>query len=224
MKKTVLTAMTIVMASMPLVAADRQAIRDEFQKQFREKYDILLRVGVDALDGKDDTNKDAAGVKTGVDRSMGFELSAGAEEKVANFEWGSRRTMSFYSYGNATYYNGTYEADIKNVGIETTGASYFKLTQYFKPYIGVGLGLNINSYDDNGAYVTSDDYQLTVHGVGGVSGELFTGVGYYAEYKYRFAPSETRQVTPVNDPTNIIKIENEGVNGGVFMAGVSYQF
>ena len=154
---------------------------------------------------------------------MGFELSAGAEEKVANFEWGSRRVMSIYSYGNATYYNDTYKADIKNIGIETTGATYIKLTQYFKPYIGVGVGLNVNSYDDNGAYVTSSEYQLTVNAVGGVSGELFSGVGYYAEYKYRFAPSETRQVTPVGGSTTI-EIENEGVNGGVFVAGLSYQF
>ncbi len=223
MKKTVLTALTVVIASAPLVAADRQAIRDEFQKQFREKYDVILRVGVDALGGKDDTKVDSAGVKTGVDRSMGFELLAGAEEKVENFEWGSRRMMSLYSYGNATYYNGAYEADINNAGIETTGASYVKLTQYFKPYVGLGLGLNINSYNDHGAYQKSDDYQLTVHAVGGVSGELFTGIGYYAEYKYRFAPSETLQITPKTGG-GIIEIENEGVNGGVFMAGLSYQF
>ena len=101
---------------------------------------------------------------------MGFELSMGAEEKVENFEWGFRRIVSIYGYG--TYYNGDYKADTSNVGVETTAARYVKLSQYFKPY--VSLGLNINSYDDHGSYQKSKDYQFTVHAVGGVSGELFT--------------------------------------------------
>jgi len=224
MRKIILTAITIVVAGMPLVAAENSDIRDEFVKQFRENNDIILRVGVDALGGIDDTTGSmATGDKKGLDRSMGFELAMGAEEKVENFEWGFRRIMSIYGYGSGTYYNGTYKADINNAGIETTAARYFKATQYFKPYIGVGLGLNINSYDDHGAYQKSDDYQFTVHAVGGVSGELFVGIGYYAEYKYRFAPSETLQITPKNG-SGTIEIENEGVNGGVFMAGLSYQF
>jgi len=224
MRNIVLTAVSIAMASMPLAAAENSDIRDEFVKQFREKNSILLRVGVDALGGQDDTSTNAAGDKKGLDRSMGFELSMGAEEKVENFEWGFRRIMSIYGYGDGTYHNGAYKADISNAGIETTAARYFKATQYFKPYVGVGLGLNINSYDDNGDYRTSDDYQFTVHAVGGVSGELFVGIGYYAEYKYRFAPTETLQITPTTGSTVPIEIKNEGVNGGVFMAGLSYQF
>ena len=226
MRNIVLTALTITMASMPLLAAENNnrdnEVQSQFIKQFREKNSIVFRVGVDALGGKDDTSTNTAGDKKGLDRSMGFELSMGAEEKVENFEWGFRRIMSIYGYGDGTYYNGVYKADISNAGLETTAARYFKATQYFKPYLGVGLGLNINSYDDNGKYQTSNDYQFTVHAVGGVSGELFTGIGYYAEYKYRFAPSETLQITPKGG--SLIEIENKGVNGGVFMAGVSYQF
>ena len=225
MRKIILVALTVVMSSIPLLAVEKKDYEEAFRKQFREKNDILLRVGVDALGGKDDTTgSTATGDKKGLERSMGFELSIGAEEKVENFEWGFRRIMSIYSYGNGTYYNGSYSADTSNYGVETTAARYFKATQYFKPYVGVGMGLNINSYDDHGQYMTTDEYQLSVHAVGGVSGELFTGIGYYAEYKYRFAPSETRQVTSRDDVTNIIEVENEGVNGGVFMAGVSYQF
>ena len=230
MRNIILTALTITMVSMPLIAAKNNPdddVKDQFIKQFREKNSILFRVGVDALGGKDDTSTNAVGDKKGLDRGMGFELSMGAEEKVENFEWGFRRIMTIYGYGCGTYYNETpaytYQADTSNVGLETTAARYFKATQYFKPYIGVGLGININSYDDHGAYQKSDDYQFTVHAVGGVSGELFTGIGYYAEYKYRFAPSETLQIKPVNSLTTI-EIENEGVNGGVFMAGLSYQF
>jgi len=224
MQKTILITLMVTMAGMPLLVAEQKDYRDEFRKQFREKNDILLRVGVDTLNGNDDTTGSTAmGDKKGLDRSMGFELAIGAEEKVENFEWGFRRMMTIYSYGDGTYYNGAYKADTSNVGVETTAARYFKATQYFKPYIGVGLGLNINSYDDHGAYQKSDNYQLSVHAVGGVSGELFVGIGYYAEYKYRFAPSETLQVIP-KGTSSIIEIENEGVNGGVVMAGLSYQF
>ena len=224
MKKTILVAMSVALTNTLLVAAETTDIRDQFVKEFREKNNIILRVGVDALGGQDDTTGSiATNDKKGLDRSMGFELSMGAEQKVENFEWGFRRMMNIYAHGNGTYYNGTYKADTSNFGFETTAARYFKATQYFKPYVGIGLGLNINSYDDNGQYQKSDDYQLTVHAVGGVSGELFVGIGYYAEYKYRFAPSETLQITP-KDGTAVIEIENEGVNGGVFMAGVSYQF
>ena len=225
MKKTILIAMSIALTSTSLVAAEQADFREEFVKEFRDKNDIIFRGGVDALGGKDDTTSSkASGDRKGLNRGMGFELSIGAEEKITNFEWGSRRLMTLYSFGAGTYYNGAYEADISNAGIETTAARYFKATQYFKPYVGLGLGLNVNSYNDNGAYQKSDDYQFTVHAVGGVSGELFVGIGYYAEYKYRFAPSETLQITPKNAVGGIIEIENEGVNGGVFMAGVSYQF
>jgi len=223
MKNIALSVCIVMATGMPVLAADAEEIRSQFLEEFRAKNDIMWRVGVDALGGNDDTEVLTSGGKKGLDRNMGFELSVGAEEKVENFEWGSRRLMTIYSHGDASYYNGAYKADINNLGIETTVARYFKATQYFKPYVGLGLGLNINSYDDNGAYVTSDDYQFTVHAVGGVSGELFVGIGYYAEYKYRFAPSETLQITP-KDETLSIEIENEGVNGGVFMAGVSYQF
>ena len=223
MKNIALIVCVVAATGMPVLAADADDIRSQFIEEFRANNDIMWRVGVDAFGGNDDTEVLASGGKKGLDRSMGFEMSVGAEEKVENFSWGSRRLMTIYSHGNASYYNGAYKADINNLGIETTAARYFKATQYFKPYVGVGLGLNINSYDDNGAYATSNDYQFTVHAVGGVSGELFTGIGYYAEYKYRFAPSETLQITP-KDGISSIEIENTGVNGGVFMAGVSYQF
>ena len=215
------------MAGLPLTAADDNDIREEFRKQFREKYDILLRVGVDALGGNDDTEKTATG-KKGADREMGFELAMGAEEKVENFEFGTRRTMALYNYGDTTYYNDTsvpYMADIHNFGIETTGATYFKATQYVKPYVGIGLGINVNRYNDHGASVTTEAFQPTVHLVGGVSGELFVGLGYYAEYKYRYSNTIKEKATVDNGTTlELVEIENKGVRGGQFMAGVSYQF
>ncbi len=220
MNKILTTTIVATLVSTSIMAAETTDFQEEMQKQFREKYDILLRVGVDALGGNDDTTKITSG-KKGLDRKMGWEVVVGAEEKVKDFEWGSRRTMSIYSHGDGTYHNGTYSADITNIGVETTGATYFKATQYFKPYIGVGLGLNINDYNDNGAYRNAEQFQITVNAVCGVSGELFTGIGYYAEYKYRFAPQSKEQVT-INGST--VEIENQGVNGGVFMTGLSYQF
>ena len=226
MKNMMLTiAIVSIVGSVSLLAADkdeqRKQFREEFRKQFREQNDILLRVGVDALGGNDDTEKIATG-KKGNDRSMGYELSMGAEEKVDDFEFGSRRMMTIYNHGDATYYNGTYMADIKNFGVEMTGAKYFKATQYVKPYIGAGLGLNINQYNDHGQSIDSESFQPTIHVVGGVSGELFVGIGYFAEYKYRYGANVTKVVPLASGSTT--KIENNGVVGGQVMAGVSYQF
>lgn len=223
MQKIILPIIAIVMTGLPLTAADND-IREEFHKQFREKYNILLRVGVDALGGEDDTETIGTG-KKGADREMGYELVMGVEKKVENFEFGTRRTMTLYNFGDTTYYNGTYLADIDNFGIETTGATYFKATQYVKPYVGIGLGINVNRYNDHGVSVTSESFQPTVHIVGGVSGELFVGIGYYAEYKYRYSNTIKEQATVDNGGTlELVEIENKGVTGGQFMAGVSYQF
>ena len=218
MKKIVLAVLSVVVVSMPLVAAET----DSMAQQFLEKNDIMLRLGVDALGGKDDT-KGSGSTREGTKRQMGFELSLGAEEKVEDFELGARRLMTFYSHGSTSYYDGAYTAKMQNFGVETTGASYWKLTQYFKPYLGLGMGVNVNQYDDNNQYANSQDFQLTLHGVGGVSGELVSGLGYYAEYKYRLAPSQTIQAT-LQDGTTKAEVKNESVNGGVFMAGVSVQF
>jgi len=222
MKNIILVTSLIAVMGTSLMAESSDEYAEAFRKAFREKNDIILRVGVDALGGVDDISGSGLN-KKGSEQDMGFEVAIGAEEKVEDFEWGSRRMMTLYSYGETTYYNRNYKAEIFNSGIETTAATYFKATQYFKPYVGVGIGLNINSYDDHGSYRTSDDYQFSVHAVGGVSGELFTGIGYYAEYKYRFAPTERLQVTPEGSST-ALEIENKGVDGGVFMAGLSYQF
>lgn len=213
----------IMIAGQSLTAADMD-MREEMRKEFSENYDILLRAGVDALGGEDDT-KIVGALKKGADREMGYELAFGVEKKAENFEFGTRRTMSLYNFGDTTYYNDTYMADINNFGIETTGATYFKATQYVKPYVGIGLGINVNRYNDHGASVTSESFQPTVHIVGGVSGELFVGLGYYAEYKYRYSNTVKTQATVDNGGTlELVEIENNGVTGGQFMAGVSYQF
>ena len=222
MKKIILATSLLSVISTSLLADKVESFEEAYRKAFLAKNDIVLRIGVDALGGEDDVSGSGLS-KLGSERDMGFEVAIGAEEKVADFEWGYRRMMTLYSYGETTYYNGSYKADILNSGIETTAATYFKATQYFKPYMGIGVGLNINSYDDHGQYRQSDDYQFSVHAVGGVSGVLFSGLGYYAEYKYRFAPSETLQVTPIGS-SSVTEIKNDGVNGGVFMAGLSYQF
>ena len=222
MQKITLSLLTLVVAGMPLMAAD-QDIYDEMYKQFREKNDVMFRVGVDALGSNDDTEVLVGGGKKGLDKNIGFELSLGAEEKVENFEWGSRRLMTFYYHGNGTYSNGAYEAKTQNFGGETTMARYIKLTQYVKPYLGIGLGINVNDYDDNGRSKNAQEFQLTVNAVGGVSGELFTGVGYFVEYKYRLASNTTEQLT-LKDGSGNVEVENQGVSGAQLMAGLSYQF
>ena len=221
MKKSILPIVAIMIAGLPLTAADND-IREEFRKQFKEKYDILLRVGVDALGANDDTTT-TAGIKKGLDKNVGYEFSVGAEEKVEDFSWGSRRLMTLYNYGNGTYYNAPYQAQTRNYGAETTMARYYKMTQYVKPYLGLGLGININDFDDNGLSKNSQNFQLTVNAVGGVSGELFVGIGYFVEYKYRFASNITEQLV-LKDGTGSVEVENKGVSGGQVMAGVSYQF
>jgi len=222
MRKIVLTALSVVMVSFPLFAVEKGSDLDEFQKQFREKNDIMLRVGVNALGSENDTTGSYP-TQSGTKHQMGFELSLGAEEKVENLELGARRLMTFYSFGRTNYYDGAYSAKMTNFGMETTGATYWKLTQYVKPYLGLGIGLNVNQYDDNNQYANSQDFQLTLHGVGGISGELVSGLGYYAEYKYRLAPSQKIQAT-LQDGTTTAEVKNDSVNGGSFMAGVSVQF
>lgn len=222
MQKITLSLLTIAIAGMPLMAAD-QDIYDEMYKQFREKNDVMFRVGVDALGSNDDTKLLPGGGKKGLDKNTGFELSFGAEEKVNNFEWGSRRLMTFYYHGRGTYYNGDYKAKTQNFGGETTMARYIKLTQYVKPYLGLGLGINVNDYDDSGRSKNAQEFQLTVNGVAGVSGELVTGIGYFVEYKYRLASNTTEQLV-LKDGSGSVEVENNGVSGGQVMAGLSYQF
>ena len=217
-----MSTLLAIIVTIPSVAAEKKDYQEEFRKQFREKYDILLRVGVDALGSNDDTSTLAGGGKKGLDKKMGYEFSVGAEEKVENFNWGSRRIMTLYNYGSATYYNGAYEARTYNYGAETTMARYYKMTQYVKPYVGLGLGININDYDDKGRSKNAQEFQLTVNGVAGVSGELFVGLGYFVEYKYRLASSTTEQLV-LKDGTNV-EVENKGVSGTQAMAGLSYQF
>jgi len=222
MKKIVLAVLSAVVVSSPLVAAENKSTLNEFEKEFRENNDILIRLGGNALGNESDVTGSGS-TRKGTKHQMGFELSLGAEEKVENLELGTRRLMNFYSYGRTNYYDGDYSARMTNFGMETTGATYWKLTQYIKPYLGIGIGLNVNQFDDNNQYLSAQDFQLTLHGVGGISGELVAGLGYYAEYKYRLAPSQKIQAT-LQDGTTTAEIKNDSVNGGSFIAGISTQF
>ena len=226
MRKITLSLLTVAIAGLPLLAAEYEAsddYRDEFSKQFRAKNDIIMRLGVDALGRQNDTSMIAGtDLQVGTDRKTGYEVSIGAESKVKDtFGWGARRYMSFYDYGDSTYYNRGYRADISNYGVETNMATFYKISQYFKPYAGIGFGINLNRYNDHGTSVQSEKFQLTLNVAGGVSGELFAGIGYYAEYKYRYADNSTYVVA---SSTPQVTAENKGVSGGVMMAGLSYQF
>jgi len=223
MQKITLSVLAAMVATLPLMAADQEVVQVVLVEKFRAENDIIFRVGVDALGSNDDTSTLSGGGKEGLDKKTGYELSLGAEEKVKNFEWGSRRLMTFYDYGRGTYYNDDYKAKTRNFGIETTMARYIKLTQYVKPYLGLGLGINVNDYDDGGRSKNAQEFQLTVNGVAGVSGELVVGIGYFVEYKYRLASNTTEQLV-LKDSSGTVEVENKGVSGGQLMAGLSYQF
>ena len=202
-----------------------------------ENESIVIRGGADAQ-GKDYNSKVGtvawAGYveagRTGRDKDMGYEISIELEEDVKNFEFGSRKTLNLYNHGDAVMYDGKVSKNSTNYGLDFTYNVFFKATQYFKPYIGAGLGVNRRTFEgelsDSATYV---EYEPTLNAVVGASGELIVGIGYYVEYKYRFAHNVENQVFAV-DVTNgpglpeFHRFDVEGVNGDQILVGLNYKF
>ena len=203
MKSILSVTAAVIIAASSAVAAEMPEPSKRFAEMSKH-YDKIVRIGVDVQGNQDDVSGD------GDKKDMGYEIAFGAERKVDDFRFGTRIMNTIYNYGEKTYYEGgnkTYSNS--NYGLEMSMSRFYKATQYFKPYLGLGFGINRSKTTYSDSNVMEERYAPTLHVVAGVSGELIVGIGYYVEAKRRFA-----------DNTNLI----DGVDGTMTTAGVSYQF
>jgi len=234
MKKIFFTVLMVLILNSAAVASGFSTALEETMS----KNDIIFRLGYEVTGDDDDAKTlnydtngnpcpDGACGKYGFDRDAAYEFSIGLEEKVDDFKFGTRKMLTIYKDGDGTFHNGNFTSDVTNAGIEATYSVFYKATKYFKPYLGAGLGINRQTNDDEGQWRDNEEYSPTFVTKAGISGELFAGFGYYAEYKYRFADNKKISVPHRIGPSLIdgyVDIEIEGVDGGRFMAGISYQF
>lgn len=202
--KTVMRAAAAVIVLVSGVMAAEPVSENKGFENKNKRFDRIVRIGVDVQGNQEDVT---AGV--GDKKEMGYEIAFGAERKVKDFHFGSRIMNTIYNYGDKTYYNGANETYNTNYGIEMSMSRFYKATQYFKPYLGGGFGINKSRTTDNGSNVMQESYAPTLHLMAGVSGEVIVGIGYYVEVKRRFG-----------DHTN----EIDGVDGTMTTAGISHQF
>lgn len=204
MKTVTLTTAAMMLTATLALGAER-AHHEGYMEEMSKRFDKVIRIGVDVRGNQDDVS---GGV--GDKKDMGYEIAFGVEKKVDDFRFGTRIMNTIYNYGDKTYYrqNGS-ETKNTNYGLEMSMSKFYKATQYFKPYLGAGFGINKSktTYSDSSAM--DERYAPTLHIMAGVSGEVIVGIGYYVQVKRRFA-----------DNTNLI----DGVDGTMTTAGVSYQF
>ncbi len=183
-----------------------------------EKQGFIFRLGYDLEGSRNDVSGVGADIY-GQHLGTAFELSLGAETSVEDFSFGVRRLGTLYYNGRGTFYstNG-YEAAVSNFGVEGTIAAFYKATQYFQPYIGIGAGINIGTYNDHGRALTSDKYNPTLHGLIGANSQIIGPIGLYAHYKYTIADNTQQQVYIDGVKT---QIENRGIAGEKWIAGLS---
>jgi len=219
MKKIVLASIATMLLVSPVMAED---------KNIRDTHDVVISFGVDVKGKQYDSwqgtpayvGSPTAG-RTGTDKDMGYELSIGLEEKVEDFEFGTRKMLTIYNFGDATTHDGKYQTYDSDYGIESTLEVYFKATKYFKPYLGLGFGINKAKHSDSGGNLNMETYSPTLHAVAGAAGELIVGLGYYVQVKQRFANNLNTNYDVFG---STIALELDTVNGTTTTAGVSYQF
>lgn len=202
--KTITLATAALMLTTTMAMAEESEHMSERFMEMSKNYDKIIRIGVDVRGNENDVK---AG--TGDKKDMGYEIAFGAEKKVDDFRFGSRIMNTFYNYGDKTYYQGGNKTLNTNYGAEISMSRFYKATQYFKPYLGAGFGINKSKTTHSGSSAMEERYTPTLHLIAGVSGEVIVGIGYYVEVKRRFA-----------DHTDQI----DGVNGTMTTAGISHQF
>ncbi len=203
-----------------------------------ENENIIIRIGADIEGNSKDltlvpstTNK-----YTGTEQDMAYEIGFGIEENIENYNFGTRKMLTFYNDGDAVIHNGGLLTNVSNLGLEATYEVFYKVNKFFKPYAGAGIGINqqkINLDARGGVMpdVTYDrdttKYTPTVQAVIGVTGQFGAGFGYYVNAKYRFADEKTTSI-PFKEgggaavSTKIVEVD--GVSGEQFMVGLSYKF
>lgn len=220
MKKILLLSLLFTLSLTNLYSAEKKIIN-------ADNLNFVYRLGIDTAGSRDNATAITGG-KYGLDKNIGFEMTFGAEDKTKDFDFGVRRTLNLYSHGDGTFYNDTaipYSAKTRNFGGETTISVFYKATKYFQPYMGLGLGINFSSYDDEGQSITASTYRPTLHGVLGFNSQLIGPIGFYVQYKYTIADSYKNQVPVDNSGTIVlVEIEDKGVSGSKTMAGLNLVF
>ena len=159
----------------------------------------------------------------GTDQEQAWEISIGLEEQVNQKEFGSRKILTYYDAGKITRYDGTYTAYNKNTGIEASYEIYYKWMTFFRPSIGAGVGINVlHHYDDGWREVK--EFSPTVHVSAGVTGEIVDGLGYYVNYKHRFANNSIRTVPIYRGGLYLVRVDLDGAEGDKFLLGLTYKF
>jgi hypothetical protein len=203
-----------------------------------ENERVFIQAGLDVEGERDDsfqqlydTNGNPMnnpGRLQGTSQKQAFEVSIGLEEQVSKSEFGSRKIITFYDAGKITRYDGTYKAYNKNLGLEGTYEIYYNFNKYIRPSVGAGVGINLlHHYDDGWREI--NEYSPTLHVSAGISGEIYKNLGYYVNFKYRFANNSTRTV-PIDRAPGLIqnlyfvRVKLDGAEGGKALVGLSYKF
>ena len=224
MKQILLSTLAVATLATSMFAEDKYNTQTNENSAMYNK-NFVIRMGGDIIGSQDNYDKTT---DIGTKNSAGFEMAFGAEELIEDFSWGSRQMFNMYYTGESTYNNQGYQAKIKNYGFTTSYNYYYKATQFFEPFIGAGAGLNLEIYNDlidantKGSSKRSQTYNPTVHFQAGVSGVLFSFIGYYAMYKYTLASNST-QLVPLQTGGSV-EVENNGVAGGRTTAGLNLVF
>ena len=224
MKKLLLTTLTLTTLFSGVYADNKYNTQTNETSAIYNK-NFVIRLGGDVIGNSDNYDK---ATDIGTKNNIGFEFTFGAEDLIEDFSWGSRQMFNMYYTGESTYYNQGYQAKIKNYGFTTSYNYYYKATQFFEPFFGAGAGLNLEIYNDlivtntKGSSKRSQTYNPTVHFQAGVSGVLFSAIGYYVVYKYTLATNST-QLIPLQGGGNV-EVQNNGVAGGRTTAGLNFVF
>jgi len=207
MKPVTLATAALMLTTTLAMGAEHPHDKGYFE-EMAKRFDRVMRIGVDVRGNQDDVT---GGI--GDKKDMGYEIAFGVEKKVDDFRFGTRIMNTIYNYGDKTYYQVGSETLNTNYGLEMSMSKFYKMTQYFKPYLGAGFGINKSKTTDSISATKIEHYAPTLHIMAGISGELIVGIGYYVQVKRRFA-----------DNYSLGGIEVDGVNGTMTTAGVSYQF
>jgi len=240
MKKILMVASVALALSTQLMAYDL----------INDNEDFVIRIGMDLEGSQNDARNiiyDTEGNPTcgnglcgkiGMDKDQAYELGFALEKKVNDNEFGSRKLVTLYNYGDAKIHNGGLVTNNNNAGAEFTYEVFYKIKSYIKPYIGAGFGINRSTVDyeerDGRILDVSYDrnrieYKPTLHVTLGLTGEIYKGFGYYATYKYRYADTSETTIPFSGDREGVAgpyskTVKVDGVDGGQWILGLSYQF
>jgi len=233
MKKIILSIASIATLSTSAIAANDAS---ESVSIFNNKS-IVIRGGITGF-SSDDTHQTIPGSVTGGTsgdkQDIGYLFCVGVEDDVSDNMFGTRQMITMSKQGDKTSYDGHLEITQANESLEYSYEVFYKLNQYFKPYVGIGAGLNRNGliydydspHNNDTDYINAESYDATAHAKLGVTGELIVGIEYFAEYK-RVAGGSSIKVDMHRDILTGLDINADienSLNVNVVTVGLGYRF